>query len=55
MHRLLCFEIKFPNHFAFTLGRYLFMLFYLSNLSNVDINYSYIYLLYHSCSMKTID
>ena len=25
MHRLLCFNSKFPNHFAFTLGRYLFL------------------------------
>ena len=28
MHQLLCFKSKFPNHFAFTLGRYLFMLFW---------------------------
>ena len=27
MHRLLCFKSKFPNHFAFTLGHYLFLLF----------------------------
>ena len=27
MHRLLCFKSKFPNHFAFTLGSYLFLLF----------------------------
>ena len=26
MHQLLCFKSKFPNHFAFTLGRYLFLL-----------------------------
>ena len=27
-YRLLCFKSKFPNHFAFTLGRYLFLLFF---------------------------
>ena len=27
MHQLLRFKSKFPNHFAFTLGRYLFLLF----------------------------
>ena len=27
MHRLFCFKSKFPNHFAFILGRYLFLLF----------------------------
>ena len=27
MHQLLRSKSKFPNHFAFTLGRYLFMLF----------------------------
>ena len=26
MHRLLCYKSKFPNHFAFTLERYLFLL-----------------------------
>ena len=28
MHQLLCFKSKFPNHFAFTLGRDLFLLFW---------------------------
>jgi hypothetical protein len=27
MHQLLSFKCKFPNHFAFTLGHYLFLLF----------------------------
>ena len=27
MHRLLCFKSKLPNHFVFTLGHYLFLLF----------------------------
>ena len=27
IHQLLCFKNKFPNRFAFTLGRYLFLLF----------------------------
>ena len=27
MHQLLCFKSKFPNHFVFTLGRYLLLLF----------------------------
>ena len=27
MRQLLCFKHKFPNHFAFTLERYLFLLF----------------------------
>ena len=44
MHQLLCFKSKFPNHFAFTLGCYLFLLFFGSSLFNVDVNYSYIYL-----------
>ena len=26
MHRFLCFKSKFPHHFAFTLGHYLFLL-----------------------------
>ena len=30
MRQLLCFKSKFPNHFAFTLGRYLFLLFLVS-------------------------
>ena len=28
MHQLLCFKSKFLNHFAFTLERYLFLLFW---------------------------
>ena len=28
MHQLFSFKSKFPNHFAFTLGRYLFLLFW---------------------------
>ena len=28
MHQLLCFKSKFLNHFAFTLGRDLFLLFW---------------------------
>ena len=28
MHQLLCFNSKFPNRFAFTLGHYLFLLFW---------------------------
>jgi hypothetical protein len=43
MHQLLCFKSKFPKHFAFTLGRYLFLLFW-SSLVNVDVNYNNIYL-----------
>jgi hypothetical protein len=27
MHQLLCFKSEFSDHFAFTLGRFLFMLF----------------------------
>ena len=29
MHQLLYFKSKFPNHFAFTFGRYLFLLFWI--------------------------
>ena len=46
MHRLLCFKSRFPKHFVFTLGRYLFLLF-LSNLFNVNVNYNlcmYVYI-----------
>ena len=39
LHQLLCFKSTFPNHFAFTLGGYLFLLF-LADLFNVDLNYS---------------
>ena len=28
VHQLLCFKSKFPNHFVFTLGRYLILLFW---------------------------
>ena len=30
MRQLLCFKSKLPNHFAFTLGRYLFLLFFIT-------------------------
>ena len=50
----LCFKSKFPDHFAFTLGRYLFLLF-LYIWSNVDVNYSHVNLLNYSCSLKYID
>ena len=43
LHRLLCFKKKFLNQFAFTFGRYFFLLF-LAKLFNVDVNYSFIYL-----------
>ena len=33
MHQLLRFKSKFPNHFAFTLGLYLFLLFLVLSLS----------------------
>ena len=33
MHQLLCFKSKFPNHFAFTLGCYLFLLFWVYFMS----------------------
>jgi hypothetical protein len=53
MRQLLCFKSKFPNHFVFTLGRYLFLLFLVQ--FNVDDNYSYIYLVNYSCSLKCIE
>ena len=45
---------KFSNHFALTLGRYLFC-YRRSGLFNVDVNYSYIYLINYSCSLKCIE
>jgi hypothetical protein len=35
MRQLLCLKSKFPNHFAFTLGRYLFMLFLVQFIGSV--------------------
>jgi hypothetical protein len=35
MCQLLCFKSKFPNHFAFTLGYYLFMLFLVQFIGSV--------------------
>ena len=46
MHQHLFSKSKFPDHFAFALGRYLFLLFWFI-LLNVDVNYS--------CSLKCID
>ena len=43
VHQLLCFKSKFPHHFAFTLGSYLFLLF-LVHLFNVEVNYILIYI-----------
>ena len=43
MHQLLCFKIKFPNQFAFTLNVTYYCYFW-SSLFNVDVNYSYIYI-----------
>ena len=42
MHQLFRFKSKFPNYFAFTLGRYCSCYFW-STLFNVDVNYIYVY------------
>ena len=54
MHRLLCSNRKFLDHFVFTLGRYLFLLVW-SSLFNVDVRYCYIYLIDYSCSLECIE
>jgi hypothetical protein len=35
MRQLLCFKSKFPNHFAFTLGCYLFLLFLVEFIGSI--------------------
>ena len=59
MHQLLCLKSKFPNHFVFTLGRYLFLLFgrlYLMwMLTIVFYIYIYLYPVNYSCSLKCIE
>ena len=57
MNQLLYFKSKFPNHFASTLGRYLFYLFifgsiYLMWMLTIVV---YIYIGNYSCSLKCIE
>jgi hypothetical protein len=54
MHQLLRLKSKFPNHFAFTLGITCSCHFGCSGF-NVDVNYSYIYLVNYSCSLQCIE
>ena len=46
MHQVLCFKSKFPNKFAFTLGRYLFLLIFgpVYLMWMLTIVYIYIYI-----------
>ena len=54
MHQLLCFKSKKIYHFAFILGCYLVLLF-LVQFVNVDVQYSFIYIVNYSCSLRCIE